>query len=736
VSLTFLNVLFLAGVAAGAIPIIIHLLSRRRLRRIEFSDLRFLAPLNQQRMRSLNLRRLLLLLLRVLIVVLTAVALARPSVRGSLSRLLPSRAQSSVLLLVDTSYSMRAEDERGTALDRAKEIGGRILDALENGDQANLMTFDAAPRSEFLGAVHDVALVRERLAALQPGHAGTDWAAAIAAGLAALAAAAEPNRELYVLSDFAGGVLDSLRTDLSSMQGDVQVTFVPVGVEPFVNVSIDEVHLPPGAVLLEDPVRLGVTVRNRTPDAPADCHLQLELGGQAKGEASLRLGGGALATQEFTVVATQPDAVAGTVRKRIDRLAEDDVRYFVLPVLAQLHVLHVHGAVSPAEPGGAFYLSRALSPSRAGRSPLALSEVEAARFSSRDLAAAEVVVLGSEALLGPSQQQILADWVSDGGGLLLFTGQRATADAVNRGLLERMGGARLRGIVQSETGYVNLVDLRPSGILAGFAERELRTLESVKFRHYAELAASGEIRTMLRYSGGQPAMLEGTHGEGRYVVAAFDAGLEASDLAVSPMFLPLVHRSVVYLAGETGRQRLQAFVGEQIEMQVPIAAPGRQASGDPEARFAQAGAGDGGAVPAGPGREARGTDLRFTVTTPDGRREALLARTVGRMALVAYEDTRLPGHYTFDGAGRRLVRAVNVDTRESDLRAMNLEDLARALHLEVRGRIESPDQVAAALREARHGKELYKLVVMLVLALLAVELWLSRGGEAPERASG
>src|SRR5438093_5999877 len=102
-NLTFLNSVFLAGIVAGLVPIVIHLLNRRRLRRIEFSDLRFLAPLNQQRMRSLNLRRLLLLILRVAIIVFTAVAMARPSVRGSLSRLFPAQARSSVLFLVDTS---------------------------------------------------------------------------------------------------------------------------------------------------------------------------------------------------------------------------------------------------------------------------------------------------------------------------------------------------------------------------------------------------------------------------------------------------------------------------------------------------------------------------------------------------------------------------------------------------------------------------------------------------------
>lgn len=728
---TFLNALFLAGIAAGIVPIIIHLLSRRRLKRIEFSDLRFLAPLNQQRMRSLNLRRLLLLALRVAIVVFTALAMARPSVRGGFSNLVPTQSRSSVMLLFDTSYSMRAEGEDGTALDEAKAVALRLLDVLERGDQANLMTTDDAPRPAFDTAVHDLALVRRRVEDLQPGHGRADWSAALGAGLRTLAATTEANRELYVLSDFAGIDLDSLRADLSEEQRDIRITLVPVRVESFVNVSLDEVQVPPGAVLLDDPVRVGVTVRNHAADAPADCALQVELGGQPKGEASLRLGAAAVRTHDFTLVATQAEATAGVVRKRVDRLPEDDVRYFVLPVLARLRVLLVTGPGPAGDAGGSFFVSRALAPARAGRSPLELSEVESSRFSSRDLAGVQVVVVSSDALLGQAQAQVLGDFVGEGGGLLLLSGQRRTAEATNRQLLERLGEARLRGIVQSEQGYVNLSDLRPTGILAGFEEAELRALEGVKFTRYAEIAAGAETRSVLRFSGGAPALVEGNHGNGKYMLLGFDAALDGSDVAVSPMFLPLLHRGVVYLAGETGRQKLATLVGERIEVQVPIASLGRQASAAAatDERWAQAGVPDGGAR-ATDSEPAR--DPGFSVTRPTGDREAVVARYVGRMAVITYDNTRQPGHYVFEAEGRLVTRAVNVDTRESDLARVDLDRFASALHLDVGGQIDDPDEVARSVREARHGKELYKLVVMLVLLLVTVELFLSRGGSSSE----
>ncbi len=729
---TFLNSLFLAGIAAGLVPIVIHLLNRRQLRRVEFSDLRFLAPLNQQRMRSLNLRRLLLLLLRVAIIVFTAVAMARPSVRGTFSRLLPAQARSSVLLLVDTSYSMRTEGESGAAMDAAKAAAGAIVDALERGDQVNIMTFDATPHAEFDRAVHDLALVRERIGTLAAGHGVTDWAPAFKAALASLQGATEPNRELYVISDFAGANLDSVRADLAADQKDVRISFVPVGVEAFVNVSVDEVHVPPGAVLVDEPTHVSVTVRNHAPDVPADCNMQVELAGAPKGETSLRLAGGATATHEFTLVATTAAATAGVVRKKIDRLPEDDVRYFVLPVLDQLHVLLVKGS---GDAGGSFFLGRALAPARAGRTPLALTEVDAPRLATRDLQGIDVAVLASDAVLGESQAQAVADFVHDGGGVLMLSGQRATAEITNRMILGRLGGARIRGIVQQAQGYVNLEELRATGILAGFKDTELHTLEAVKFTRYAELAPGAGVRPVLRFSGGAPAVVEGAHGSGRFMMFAFDAGLEGSDLAVSPMFLPLLHRAVLYLAGEAGRQKTGALVGERIEVQVPVASANRRAGLDPETRLAQAGRLDAPAsAAASAGDGAPGADeLRFTVTTPSGRKDAVPAHVVGRMALVAYEDTREPGHYVFEGAGHQAVCAVNVNVRESDLRRADLPELAKHLGVQISATIDDPESIPHAVREARHGKELYKLVVALVLALMTLELLLSRAAGDSEQ---
>jgi len=723
-NLTFLNTLFLAGLAAAVIPIVIHLLQRRRLKRVPFSDLRFLAPLNQQRMRSLNMRRWLLLLLRVLIVAFTALAMARPSLRGGMTNLIPTKARSSVLLLVDTSYSMRAEGKDGTAMDVARQAAQRIVQELQQGDEVNLMTFDAHATRWFQTPIHDFAVLQDRIDELEASWKPTNWKEGVEEALRLLGETHESNRELYVISDFVGVGPDSLDVDLSSLQDDVRVTFVDARVEPFVNVSVEDVQTPAGAVLQDEPQRLGVNVRNHARDVPADCVLRVDLEGEPKGEASLRLAKDAQQLQEFTVVATQAREVEGVVSKRVDRLPADDVRHFVLPVVGQVSVLHVLG---DPEADGAFFLSRALEPSREGRSPIGLKEVEAARFTSADLREQQAVVLSSDVRLTPSQIDILEAFVESGGGLLLFTGQRETADAANR-MLMALGDARVAGVVERQDGFVNLEELRPTGILAGFKPEELRTLEGVRFTRYSELTAGTGARVVLHTTGNEPALVEGKHGTGHFMVFAFDAARDGSNLSLSTMYLPLVHRSIVYLAGQTGRQKLEYLVGERIEVQLPLDRAEQRAQatdGSGEVRYAQAGTPDTGTT----------DDLtRFTVTMPGGDQRALVARYVGNAAVVTFEDTQVPGHYVFEGLGQRFVRAVNVDTQESPQAAFEPHRLAEALHLDA-DEMSSEASIGQQIRTARHGKELYKLLVVLVILLMILELGLSRANSGTSRAS-
>src|SRR5215510_8828637 len=97
--LSFLSPLFLAGAAAAAIPLVLHLFFRRAEPVVDFAAMRFLrgAPVEQARRRRLH--ELLLLALRVAALLLLAFAFARPYFAGSAAAL----SAPATMVLVDAS---------------------------------------------------------------------------------------------------------------------------------------------------------------------------------------------------------------------------------------------------------------------------------------------------------------------------------------------------------------------------------------------------------------------------------------------------------------------------------------------------------------------------------------------------------------------------------------------------------------------------------------------------------
>ena len=81
--MSFLNPFLLFGLVAAAIPVIIHLFTRRQPKETLFPSLEFLTEVNQSEIRRLKLKQWLLLLLRTLAVAALAMAIARPALKGT-----------------------------------------------------------------------------------------------------------------------------------------------------------------------------------------------------------------------------------------------------------------------------------------------------------------------------------------------------------------------------------------------------------------------------------------------------------------------------------------------------------------------------------------------------------------------------------------------------------------------------------------------------------------------------
>ena len=236
-----------AGLAAGLIPLIIHLINRRRHRRVPWAAMAFLLAAARRRARRVRLEQWLLFAIRVLAIVLIGLALSRPYVTAS--RFLGmGHSHSHRVILLDNSASMgasagaewgdrsltvtarsyadrfltvtaRSDADRsltvavrsdsarlGSVYDRAREVASTLIDSLPKTDEVSIVSL-AEPASAVIDyPSFDRRRIRDALAKLPLTQRSTDVAGGLdhALDLLEKSSAAPENRYVYVISDVAG----------------------------------------------------------------------------------------------------------------------------------------------------------------------------------------------------------------------------------------------------------------------------------------------------------------------------------------------------------------------------------------------------------------------------------------------------------------------------------------------------------------------------------------------------
>lgn len=201
--------LLAAGVAAVAIPIIIHLLLRRRRRPVKWAAMRFLLEAYQKQRRKLKLQQWLLLIARCLLVALIGVALARPLVQSAL--LGGDSAGRTMYIVIDNSIASGLRDEAGvTALDRHKRAAHDVINGIGAADRVALVTLAGPADPIVLPASADPAAVRRLVDAVEPLESAADLRRAfeLIGSDAPAARDSSHGAAVVVLSDFLEGAVD------------------------------------------------------------------------------------------------------------------------------------------------------------------------------------------------------------------------------------------------------------------------------------------------------------------------------------------------------------------------------------------------------------------------------------------------------------------------------------------------------------------------------------------------
>ena len=736
----FLNPLMLFGAAAIGIPIIIHLLNRRKFERVPWAAMRFLRASIEQNQKRIRVEDVLLLILRCMMLLLLAVALARPVLRATAAAVGGLNKVTAVIVL-DNSASMAQTDGVESRLGSAKKAAEQVIRGLPTGSSAAVLLAS----DQFLPVIaepsFDMASVSHQLNDAPVHDRPSNLLPAVREALSILERKSELRKELYVITDGQASAfreMPALRKLLDENRRDVRPHVLLVGAPEDRNLAVTSVALDTGVVPVNEPVRVNVVVRNHGKAEARNVPVAIAVDADKP-------------MDQATIAAIGPGASAGvslfarlrsegfhTITARIDgdRFPADDWRTVALRVVKEVKVLLIDGeSGAGGRESEIFYLRNALRPvprpqwgdyhvKLTVRQP---TELEAIRLEDFD-----AVFAANVADVSPGVVNQLASFVRTGRGLAVFAGGNVNGRFYNENLVQRLhllpasfgpafgiarpadpdrnpaSGFALKGRPH-EHPLLSLWNDAGNGNLA--LVRFYRALEltpdSTPPPPQAPPSGSWSLpRIVASFADGKPFLVERDFGRGRVLQFASTADSEWTDFPTAANgghYVPLLQRALGHLVSRQD---------EHLTLR----------AGQPFVHTAAAEAVNESALISKPPRH-------FSSLPPD----AMEVRESQRVSLeedglprLKFDRTHFAGPYEVKIGTAAPVRfAVQLDPDESDLSPLDAEQsrlLDEVAHVV---RWTPGTDLGAQLEEGRVGTELWPYIIPIVLLLATMETFLA-----------
>ena len=762
--MAFLNPLFLFGLLAAGIPLLIHLWNRRRVVTIDFSSLMFLAAAHRENARRFQLRQLLILLLRMTIVALIALALARPFLTLGLP-VASVRAKTDVVIVLDNSYSMGYQEVDGVRFETAKTLATDILETLRHGDRATLILMSDTPQPVFQQLTPDLESVIAAINEAEISYRTTNVQPSLELAHEILAASEQLNKELYLISDFARNGWENW-SRLPNRSG-ARISLLPVTESEAHNISIEEIRPSNQLIGVNLLLQLNVTIVNHSAASLGQNILTLFIGGEKQKtvNASFDHVDETLNTT-LTHTFSTPGTHTGYLSLTEDRLNIDNRRYFALDVIGEVRVLCVgeqtdyltlalnpNNFISSHQPSGRTANREPRTANREERNALRKSRVDLrdtaggyntmilptqctpAEFENFPLEDYDVIILADVPQISQQIDTQLQEFIRHGKSIIVFVGSDSDLPNYNRFSnmwLPAEVGSTLTWTPPQQVGTYQashpIFDIFPS---EGFS-----THYAPQFHNGVALQPTAESTVIARFEDDTPFLVERIRGTS--AVLLYNCGIltqqrtsttatprYTNDLLVNPYFLPMLQQSVLYTAMASGNLTWGGHVGDTYTAYYPRSAGGKasirliEVSGQPSAVSRQQED-----ISADGFRQSPINDSQNTVVPidEDGR--------------LRFQDIERPGIYQIEvetqGRIQRDFFAVNVDSNESDLAQISLQQAAARVgaRTTVSEKTETSTEVPDTIDVRRHGREIWGELLILAVCLMMLESFLSNRASA------
>jgi len=674
-----LNIAALLGLSAALIPLILHLLNRKRRDVIEFSSLMFLRELEKKEMNRLKMRRLLLLLIRTLAVISIVLAFSRPTLRGYLPG---SSVSTAAVIVIDNSHSMRLKERDDSLFDRTLTALSEIILTLNDQDKFAIIptVIDLDVRDG-----RSVWLKKENNAVdrITITNGSSYLMNSVEEGLKMLSTVEAANKEMFVLSDFQLSSGENGESAYDSMPPDVHYYLVEVKSDE-VNYSVRKIDVVTKVLRNGGNASIDVILRSNSTER-RDVRVDLFLEGKRVGQSTLSPVMGNDEKVSFVVPVSGYGFLEGFAEITEDALAADNRRYFYLYVPQRVNVLAIG---SQTDLLFTLLALKSYSSASWNSNVKEITPLETDRVVMEDY---DVILLTATSPNSEMLGKRLESFVRNGGGLLIFPGKNFDIETYNRLFAVRLGLPGIRWIIETGDDIDSYLpfDFIDWGhpLFAGIFLTNSDAVSSPKVKKYYTLNDFKIGNDLISLEGNIPFLKEFRLGEGNIIMMLSAPLLDWNDFPLKGLWVPFVSRSVEY--SMTGHSAFSdtVQVGSKLSFDLSL----------------------------------NEVEKNLELLTPGGIKYNLLPAERGGRLIAEFEETYAPGSYFLRADGEKIaLKTVNVSEEEmapeKDLdfyyRKFDAANVSRS----------SPSEIKSDIIESRLGVELWRYFAFLALLLLVAEM--------------
>ena len=693
--MTFLNPAILIGLAAATIPILIHLLNLRKLKKIEFSTLHFLKELQKNKIRRVKLKQWLLLALRVMIILLIVTALARPTLEGVSIGGTTSTAKTSAVFILDDTFSMSVVDQNGSLFNQAKQTIKKLLTQLQEGDEASLILVSGDQNGEQKFSTN-INTVSDRLNELKISEASGDINSAFLKAVELISKSKNFNKEIYLLSDFQKGRIydeENLSKLGQILNGKVNLYTFDYAKKDVYNISIDDLKVISRIFEKEKPIQFEAVVNNHSSQPVSNLVVSLFLEGERAAQQSVDLNPNESKTIELEGVAKKNGFINVTAETEDDDINQDNRRFTSVYIPEKLSILLLSEI-----PDDARFVKLALKSSEEIGN-INITESPVNRLGSLQLNDFDAVIFIGNDL--PAGAENLKKYISNGGGLIFFPSSEINLTALQQSLAF-LGLPQPSSIVEGSKDPNSSVDFETADYNHPvfqdiFQNDEKKKIESPAIHTYYKYSSQGRGKSIISLIDGSSFLTEYSSGKGEIFFFNTSPVLEWSDFPLKSIFTPLIYKSVYYLSAKD-QNETQYLAGEPLNINV-----------------------------------SQKSLPQIKIVKPD-KSEDLINLNGNNSDFISYDKSYEEGNYlVFSGDKLLNIVSVNTDPLESNTNYISEGDFDDYLKkIDFNGsyvRVLKDEDPVKKILQARFGSELWRYFLLAAILLALLEMTIARSAK-------